>query len=219
MRALSAVAIAVILMVSMLNGRPSVAEGRYWVGQLKVAEFNFAKNTAEPPSPDAGRQWESADLTTYVYQVSQNPSGMVRHELTSMSRRRGLEPGLDVQLLNYPEGYMVSFNKGAKTAPKTRMPIPGGISTPLEDRQILGHLCRGSSTKWSNLKQYVMLVQTWTPSDCTFRDPLLKTTTVSDRSDRLWRITIEVITDLEQTGHLDDTLFRVPPASNADLHR
>jgi hypothetical protein len=210
MRTVSAAAIIVALMAPTLNDQISAAEHRYWVGQLKVAEFQFAKNTAEAPGPDAGHQWESADLTTYIYKVYQNSAGVVRHELTSMSRKRGLEPGLDVQIFNYPEGYMVSFNKGAKSAPKARMPIPGGVSSRLESRQILGHVCKGTATKWTNLNKYAMLVESWTPADGDFRDPLLKITTISDQSGHLWTIKVEIITDLEKADRLDDVLFRVP---------
>ena len=56
-----------------------------------------------------------------------------------------------------------------------------------------------------------MVVKTWAPLDCDFRAPLLKITEVSNQTGRVGLIQVEVITDLDQAGHLEDSLFRVPP--------
>lgn len=201
-------ALTVLLMGVALS--PGAAEQTYWVGHLKVAEFQFAENRVESPSPDAGREFESADLTVYSFRVYQNPRGVVRHELSSISRNRGLEPGLDVRLFNYAEGYMTSFNKGARRAYKAPMSVPGGIATRLEFRQILGHRCKGLEMRWNDMNHYVVVIETWTAVDCDFRGPLFKVTKTSDQAGRLWSFSVEAIADLEKADHLEDSLFAVP---------
>jgi hypothetical protein len=205
------VASGLMILIGLATCRPAIAGQTYWAGHLKVAEFDFAENTKEGQGPDAGGQLESADLTTYIFEVFQDPRGVVRHQFTSMSRNRGLDAGLDVQLFDYSAGYMVSFNKGAKAAYKSPMPIPGGVVTHLPGQRILGHQSRGVETRWNDLNHHMMIIKTWTPVDCSFRDPLFKMTTISDQSGRLEKITVEVITDLKEVNHLEESLFHLPP--------
>lgn len=187
----------------------AAADRNYWQGHLRVADFTYEKNTIEAGT-GAGSQYDSASLTNFSYLVYQNPEGIVRHELTSMSRNRGLEPGLDVRIFGYAEGYLVSYNKGGQVAYRSVMPLPGGKTSPLNEQQILGHRCRGVETRWDDTNGYVRVVSAWSPTDCDFRGPLLMVTKVSDQSGRLWEMRVEVITDLEEVRSLSDSLFRLP---------
>lgn len=205
-----------MLLLAVVLQAPALPEQKYWVGHLKVAEFSFAQNTVQSPGPDAGTEYESADLTVYTFNIYQDPRGVVRHELSSMSRNRSLEPGLDVRLFNYPQNYTVSFNKGAKSALKSAMPLPGGIRRQLQGQQILGHRCKGVEMRWDDMNGYRSEIKTWTPIDCAFRDPLLKITTVWDRTGRLGKMQVEAMTDLRQEANLEDSLFRVPAGVNIE---
>jgi hypothetical protein len=197
--------------VPMVCAMRTDAGASYWAGHLTVVEFNYARNEVEKPARGEGKEFESVGLTVYTFEVYQNPQGVVRHQLSSMSRNRGLEPGLDVQLLDYAAGYMVSFNKGARVAFKTAMPLPGGTAQPLQARELLGHRCRGVETRWKDINHNSMRTESWTSTDSNFHDPLLKITTISDLSGHLGMIRMEAITELRKAGHLDESLFQIPP--------
>lgn len=113
-----------------------------WKAELEVLALNFDHHVSQ---------------TKLIYQVYQNPVGVIRHELIKADPPLGTVVGIgrDVQIIDYRNGTLVAFDKGRPMA--VRYPLKeierdpfSARSTPLGTMRILRYQCKGVENRSSD---------------------------------------------------------------------
>jgi len=200
------VLVAWVALGATLSSSQGHAEGKYWKGELEIIEFGYGQTTVK--TGDGVRTFASANPTRYSYRIWQDEAGVVRHEMTTMSRNPIAEVGREIQLINYPDAYVIAFDKNRSRALRYGLETFGD-RVPGQRRKILGHECSAYRKEWTEHgNRHVQ--ETWLADSITFRDPLLKTHYILGTDEELVYMELQVLTKLESEEGLDESLFTVP---------
>jgi hypothetical protein len=180
-----------------------------WKGTVEAAIFRFEVtdvNAAREGSQGAYRMLPERR----VYTIYQNSKGMVRRELTFLSRNRWIEGPMDFALFNYKTGYAVFWDKNGSRAERGYF-RPRATPSTVGSRRILGRLCTGYEYNWQDTPTNRQERVQWIATDANLPEPLLETWYSFDEPNVLVYVEITVVTELEQVGELPDSMFEPPP--------
>ncbi len=180
----------------------------YWKAQLHIVSFGFGEVTERNYESNRTRVFQNVDVQQYKYNIFQNPRGIVREELSFISRNRSVEPPLENRLYDYDRGFQLAFDKGREDAVRW-IHKPPMSQTPLQSRRILGHLCRGTQYEWRD-RGRTFRHQRWFVEDVDFRTPLLEIRYVFDATDSLLDMEVRVVSEMEVVPHLPASMFEAP---------
>src|SRR6516165_636765 len=102
------------LVLGLAPARPATAPAEYWKGRVEVAIFRFTESAINAVGEGSPVYRALPERRTFaIYQI---PKGIVRRELTFLSRNRVIEGPMDFALFNYETGYSVFWDKNATRA-------------------------------------------------------------------------------------------------------
>lgn len=184
----------------------------FWIGQQEVSVLGCQQECGLFEINDKGIKRYSNDmLSRYIYNVYQNDKGIVRRELVSPRRSGISEQVLGVELVDYPQGYVMAFDLSGWQAVRRPVVFPDTTSTPLDSREILGFKCIGTQRKWVQQRnQYRLKQETWTAAKTDFREPLFQVVYAYDPSRGLVSVEVRAMRSLKVSPPLEPFLFKLP---------
>lgn len=209
MRFILALGLTLLCIPKTIAGGQASSKGSFWDGQFEVFQFTFTDTTAHNSVLNKNFRYRGADLTTYVYKLYQNPDGIAREELTSMSRNRSVEGAIDVKILNYRTGEGIVFNKSGTQAVEGPL-RPQVQGKNIGERKILGFLCIGEEFRWQTRQGGIVDLQRWSARGSDFKVPLLEVEYSADKTGALLGMWVRMVSRLEQVDELPASLFEVP---------
>ena len=199
-----------VLLGGAISWAQDYSHSIFWKGKYEVYQFNLGE--------DKGSVAHHADEWKSDYDLYQNQSGLVRLELTHMNRNRSIEGPLDIQITDYRQGVGWVWDKGSTLAIKGPLRSPSGGKS-LGTRQIIGLTCEGKEYEWTTFQQAKVDLQSWSAQETNFKLPLLRVRYVTDSAGVLSALIVEVVTKLEPTTALPESLFEVPAGLQFNLVR
>ncbi len=185
----------------------------FWTGRLEVTVLrcdqkcgNYEVNDKAIVSHD-----ENAVVNRYSYEVYQNDKGIVARKLVSANTSGISEEGRGMQIVNYPPGYVLAFDKNSSQALRLPLVFPNASSTTLGSREILGFKCTGVERRWVQQRnQFRRMRKTWTATKSDFKDPLFQEDYGFDPSNRLVYVEVGAMRSLKVSPPLEPSLFELP---------
>ena len=196
------------LVLGLAPARPATAPAEYWKGRVEVAIFRFTESAINAVGEGSPVYRALPERRTFaIYQI---PKGIVRRELTFLSRNRVIEGPMDFALFNYETGYSVFWDKNATRAERGYFRLRATPST-VGTRRILGNLCTGYEYNWQDTPASREERVQWIATDANLPEPLLETWYSFDEPNVLVYVEVAVVSELEQVGELPDSMFEPPP--------
>ena len=197
------------LVLWLAPARLAAAPPECWKGKVEVVIFDFSESASKPVG-EASHNAYRARPERRTYAIYQNSRGIVRRELTFLSRNRIIESPMDFALFNYQTGYGVFWDKNGSRAEGGYF-RPRATPSTLGTRRILGHLCTGYEYNWQDTPTSREERVQWIATDANLPEPLLETWYSFDEPNVLIYVEITVVTELEHVAELPDSMFEPPP--------